>query len=831
MERIQETNISKRAGNKAENLHFLWAQGFLVPKGYILFPEELEEVEKELSEVEKELSRSEKGQISVLETLFEQLDLDREYAVRSSGLKEDSGDFSFAGTYESILNVKGKEDIVKAINICYASRHSKENIAYCKQNEIDPSSLEMAVIVQEMIAADYSGIAFTINPVTGIDTQIIVELVKGVGDVNADGRANPERYVYDWFQGIFIEKKVPGMLSQDLLMELMENLLKIQKAYGYPVDVEFAVKDEILYFIQARQITKILFSEISDQWTTANFKDGGVSCKACYPLLWSLYEYTYEGVGNYYYPKLGVYKSGKIRKQIDCFFSRPYWNVEVCKEALMKLPGFVEIDYDNEMGLKIPYEGRGRTSKKSLKILMNLPKIIMNYSNMVKEQKIKVDDYHKGQLKKYVYYRDLEFENMSPDQFKKLWKKLITEEYFYDEVGYFWQVFLNITVQSMFKEKMMKYENYQEYLTLLSGIENVAHTRPFQKEKIIIKEIRNDAVSNEYWTGQEIQNIETLLKEGSEEFKFPLIRDYLKEYGYHAERELDLTAPSYYDNPEPLLVRIKENIKKEDYESRFMGADKAAQRYHEGMENLKEKVSKHIYKKLEKDTLQMRELLWWREELKDMSIRFYYLIKRYTNHLAQLLLSEGIIPLESDIHYFKMAELIDYIDGKCDKETMTRYLSRNRSYYESFKNFNNPSEIGQMYKEGNHKSAYTNNADKSNVNKNNKIYKGNGASSGVVKGIARVVTEEEIVSIQKDEILVTEYIDTGLIGRFPMFGGVVSEYGGTLCHSSIIAREYGIPAIVGVKDITKLIKTGDIIILDGAAGTIEKVGEKDRYRD
>lgn len=136
----------------------------------------------------------------------------------------------------------------------------------------------MSVIVQDMIEADYSGICFTVDPTNGIDSQIVIETGNGTGEKIVAGKSDVSRYVYDWYKDIII---VCGKeFDEKTLRSFSKTFVEIQKFFGYPCDIEFAVKNGELFIIKARKITKINYEAFDRIWTTADFKDG-ISATIC----------------------------------------------------------------------------------------------------------------------------------------------------------------------------------------------------------------------------------------------------------------------------------------------------------------------------------------------------------------------------------------------------------------------------------------------------------------------------------------------------------------------------------------------------------------------
>lgn len=790
-DKINNYNI----GNKAKNLQILKNNDFNIPDGIIISNETLKNLD------------------NYIEEIISKLDMKKSYAVRSSSSKEDMDNLSFAGLYNTYLNIKGRENIIESIKKCYESRLSSENIEYCKNNNIDMEDIEMAVIVQEMVDADISGIGFTINSITGNDKEIVIEVIEGLGEKNVSGKAKPEKYVYNWYEE-HLQENNNTLLSKDILKNLNEQLLNIQMLFGYPVDVEFAIKNNIIYFLQVRPITKIMFSEIDKQWTTANFRDGGVSSRLCLPLMASIYSNAFAENEKNTFLKMKLFKKEELKDEVvKYFYGRLYWDISICKDALMKTPGFIERVYETELGIPILYEGDGLTTKINFKFLKELPGIILGFQKTVNDQMENIEEFNKKQLKKYEKFNNEKLENKTLGEMEKIWKDYIENEFFINEETYLLQVYINTIKQTSFKKEFLEIMEYGDYLNLLSGIQNLSHTRPLKKESEIINRIYTDKNILEYWKNSSEEKILADYISNKNQKYFEGINEYIKEYGYHSNSDLDLTVEPYYYDTKSVITRFKNNIITDNLSILLKSDFEKNDLYNKVINNLKEKLPNGKFKKVEKKIIEMQTFMWWREELKDLSNRYYALVKKYTKILAEKYYEKGVLKDKMDIHYLKYTDILEYIDKKIDKEKIYNIIDKNKKYCKSFINFKNPNDIGKRY--GNINKQAT-------VKKN--ILKGVGCSSGIKSGKVRVVKSlEDINKIQKGEILVTKFIDTGWISRFGILNGVVSEYGGTLCHSSIVAREYEIPAIVGIEDVEKMFKDGEIIEIDGYTGEIRKI--------
>ena len=145
----------------------------------------------------------------------------------------------------------------------------------------------------------------------------------------------------------------------------------------------------------------------------------------------------------------------------------------------------------------------------------------------------------------------------------------------------------------------------------------------------------------------------------------------------------------------------------------------------------------------------------------------------------------------NDIWYLKVTNIWDYLNGKIDQDDLDIILEKNKNYYDSYRNYLSENEIGKVFSE-----------DTLKTNKNS--LKGLGANNGIVTGTARVIESfDEINRLQEGDILVTRFTDTGWTPKFAILKGIVTEYGGVLCHAAIVSREYGIPAIVSATNIMR----------------------------
>ena len=821
-------------GNKAKFLIEMKNNNFNVPDGFVVdsdtYSEEIRnnKLDKEItkclnrlnkeniSEISKEITAlfdSFKFSNNTINKIEELLSERKLYAVRSSGTKEDLDNYSFAGQYQTFLNIK-KDDVLNKIIGCYKSMFSEVILSYFVNNNISTDYLKMSVIVQEMVSSEYSGICFTVDPISGNDKTMLIEIGEGLGENIVGGQNKPEQYYFDWYENKCEIPKNNHFIDEKMLMNISIEFKKIMEYFGYPCDIEFAIVKNELYILQARKITKIEYQGYRDIWTTADFKDGGVSATICTSYMWSLYEYIWEYTLRKFVLDSKILKENDLNRKLgEMFFARCYWNLSVVKKAMSQVVGYKEREFDSEYGIKMNYEGDGETTKLTLKSLKDIIRMAIAQKKILNTRNKNAEKYKADLLDKYYIYKN-NYDRRQINDIKKSWYELTHEDYLQSESTYFWQIFINTIHQSLYKDGLLKYVSESEYLTLLGSIEDISHLLPFYDMWDVSRKIRNNNDIFKYWQEKEIEEIIKDIDSEKIREDFSDIRNLVKNYGYHSDKELDVTYKCYYEDITPFINTLKDMVFLEDKYSPAQDKKRGKEAYEKILEKIKAKVSRKKYKKIQTKVLNMRKMLWWREEFRDVSTRFYYLIRVYTIELAKLFVQEKIIENIDDIWFLKVGDIWNYLDDKITDNNIKEIIEKNKIYYNSYRNYMSENEIGQNL-----------GANDTGKNYDNAI-KGLGANNGKVVGIARVIENfDEIDRLQKNDILVTKFTDTGWTPKFAILSGIVTEYGGILCHAAIVSREYGIPAIVSCHEALNKIKDGQKIMIDGATGIVKIVEE------
>ena len=820
-------NDNGKLGNKGKFLLLMKQNGFNVPDGFVLDSDTYDETVKGPVQAQIDEALSALTSDNIMETgeklkkLFDEVKLpqdvslqikdlvkaDRLYAVRSSGTKEDLDEFSFAGQYKSFLNTK-PEDVEAKVIECYRSMFGETILSYLVNRSIDTAELKMAVVVQEMVPSEISGICFTIDPVTGNDKTMLIEVSEGLGEDIVSGKTAPEQYHYDWYEDCEVDRASSNkLISLEKLPSYARVFAGIQQQFGYPCDIEFALSGGELYILQSRRITKLNYSGINDIWTTADFKDGGVSANVCSPYMWSLYEYIWEYSLRRFIVDTKILRDEQLPAKLgQMYYGRCYWNLSVVKLAMEQIVGYKEREFDNEYGIVGDYVGDGKVTKATPKVLMHMIPIIIEQKKLLDDRRKNSGKYKRELLDLYFDYKD-KLDNGTIEDITKEFVRITHETYLRSETTYFHQIFINTIHQSLYKDSLLKYVSESEYLSLLASIDNISHLLPFYDMWDITRKIRANDSDMKFWTENSADDIAKMLDDDSHEL--PDVKQLIDEYGYHSDKELDITYPCYYEEPQVMVAMVKDMVLLDDSFSPLEDKQRGAEVYDKIMKDLEGKVSASTLRKITDKVINMRSMLWWREEFRDVSTRFYYMLRMYTMEYAKKLVSDGVLEKVEDVWFLKVGDLWDYIDGKKTKADLDDLLKKNMFYYNAYRNYISDNEIGHNFKVISEKES-----------KN--TIRGLGANNGKLTGTARVIEDfTQIDRLQQGDILVTRFTDTGWTPKFAILSGIVTEYGGILCHAAIVSREYGIPAIVCCKDAMSKIRDGQTITIDGCTGVVD----------
>jgi len=719
---------------------------------------------------------------------------DDRYAVRSSAVAEDLAGASFAGQYTTVLDV-ARDDLPGAVRTCLASAASAGVSAYLDHHanlgrdaHPDLGAPGMAVVVQRMVRADHAGVAFTLDPLTGADTELVVEYVEGLGDALVAGQVVPRTRRYDWYHERWDDEAPSDGPAPAQWDDLAAACVAAQQLYGFPLDLEFALADGKVWLLQARPVTRVTHTRLTDMWSTADFKDGGVSATTCTAYMWSLYDYVWERSLRDFLVTSRLVSPQRLRQLGQMHYGRPYWNLSVVKEVMSRVPGYRERDFDEEFGITGSYDGDGTVTALNARTAAWLVPVAWVQRRLLAQREHQADALA-ADLRATVAARLAELDDLAeaplPD-LQAAFARLTREDYLTSETTYFWQIFLNTVHQALFRDWMARHVDRDGYLELISGLEDISHLRPVTSVWSLSRQLRATGCVDEAAFGE-----------------------HLERFGYHSDKELDVSYPNYAELPEAVRRQVGDLARLDDDANPRLPVERQHTAYQARLDHLRARRGPLGRRRLTRRVTRMRTLLWWREEFRDLSTQLYDVIRRYTLVLAGRYAADGVLDAAEDVWHLAVDDLWAYGDGRRTADDLRSQVTRNRRYFDAYRHYHSDNEIGPLPPARPDASA-------------DGSLRGVGCSAGRVAGPARVVADlDDVGRLRPGDVLVTRFTDTGWTASFALAAAVVTEYGGTLCHAAIVSREYGIPCVVHATGATSWLHDGQHVTVDGAAGTVE----------
>ena len=781
------------------------------------------------------------GMEARLEQLTAAVLADGAVAARSSGTLEDLADASFAGQYESYLELKSFGQVQMGVRKCWASMFTERVYEYCHQNGRTVAELTMAVIVQRMVDARCAGVAFSVDPIAGTDDEILIEACPGLGDELVSGQIDPDRYRYSWKRGVETARleadSSAPVLSPEQVAELSQTVAEVQAAFGRPVDVEWAEQDGKIWLVQSRAVTSVGTNGFEGEWTTADFKDGGVSASVCTPFMAALYDRVFSTSMPEYLDQVGlVSRQPEDQDWYMVAFGRPYWNAGLVKQRLTSLPGFKERSFDEDLGIRVGYEGDGVTTSLSpksivfgLRVLSRLSKSFVHRLEV--NPKIAV-----GWEKSLSNWEAIDRAALSDEEFSQSLQRLLDQEYVQCETDYFRTIYDNSNAQTLFQEKLDALakkapDGRLDSLALMGGLHDLSHLRPTREEGQLLDEMRAAGSAIDFAQ----QPVEDLLAAYQSGKYFPaadLIHDYLQRWGWMAPATLEIRVPRWSEDPRPLFESMQRALAAcaettqgahatvADSELRQRDAfDVAVTNCKQLMSTWIPGLSARRRKAFDARLKTVRELLWWREEMRMHSTRMYATVRLWALEFGRRQVNAGVFSEQEDVFFLDLDQVLSLVRKQLAPEQVKVIIANNRCYYQGFRDFHNPDEIG---------SRWLATGGETPLITDSTALTGIGGSGGSYEGIARVLASvDEVGRLQAGDVLVTRFTDPGWTSSFAGLGAVVTETGGVLSHAAVIAREYGFPAVLAVSGATQTIQDGERILVDGDNSRVVRLDAKE----
>ncbi len=754
------------------------------------------------------------------------------YAVRSSATAEDLPTASFAGQQDTYLNIIGKDAILKHISKCWASLFTERAVIYRLQNGFDHKKVFLSVVVQKMIFPQASGILFTADPVTSNRKVLSIDASFGLGEALVSGLVNAD--IYKVREGKVIDKKISSkklaiyalegggtleqelppeqqslqVLTEDQLLQLEHMGRKIEGHFGSPQDIEWCLAEDEFYIVQSRPITTlypipqvkdeenhVYLSVAHNQMMTDPMKPLGLSF-----FLLAAAGTMFQAGGRLFVDVASMLASSDSRKLLLNMFGQ---GDPLTKEALMTLinRNFIKLLPNDE-----------KEADKSNKGLPNwgapvqiesdpalVSALIQKSETSIEVLKQNIQTKSGSDLFDFILEDIKELKTIRSDpQGSAVYMAAINASTWINENMNQWLGEKNAA--DTHSQSVPNNITSEMGLALLDVADVI---RPYPEVIDYLQHTKDDNFLEEL----------VKLKGGKE--ATDAIHAYLRKYGMRCVGEIDITKTRWSEKPAALVPLILSNIKnfepnasRQKFEQGLQEAQKKEQMLLERLKQLPDGEEKAKETKRMIDII--RTFIGYREYPKYGMISRYFVYKQALMKEAEQLVQEGIINEKEDVYYLTFEEFREVVRTK--KLDYTTIIKRK----EEFKLDEKRTPPRVMTSEG---EIITGEYKRENLPEN--AIAGLPVSSGVIEGRARVILNMEEAELETGDILVTSFTDPSWTPLFVSIKGLVTEVGGLMTHGAVIAREYGLPAVVGVENATKLIKDGQQIRVNGTDGYVE----------
>lgn len=859
---IGRSNIVEVGGKGANLGELSKIEGIQVPDGFCITTRAYEKItanNKQLNGLLDELSQLKPGDLHAvsktsakIRALIENISIPDEiieeiesylanfnkheaFAVRSSATAEDLPTASFAGQQDTYLNVIGEAAVQKHISRCWASLFTDRAVIYRLQNDFDHRKVQLSVVVQKMAFPQAAGILFTADPVSGNRKILSIDASFGLGEAMVSGLVNADNYqvyngkitdkkisvkklaIYALKDGgtkeeeLSVEAQNKQVLTEEQILHLEQLGRKIEAHFGSPQDIEWCLVDDIFYIVQSRPITTLYpIPEGNDQGNHVYISVGHqqMMTNAMKPLGLSLWQLRaarpmFKAGGRLFVDVTDslVTPAGRANL-LDAMGQHD----PLIKDALITITSrgdFIKLLPDDGKGPVLVKSTKGLSATAILAQIGNDPAIV---ADLIKHNKTSVEA-----LKQNIQTKS------GPDLFDFIMEDIEQSKKMIFDSQHMGVIIAAMNASSWLNEKMEEWLGEKNPADTLSqsapnnvtsemglALLDVADIiRPYPELINYLQETKKGNFLDDliqFDGGKETQNA---------------IYAYLEKYGMRCAGEIDITNTRWSEKPSILIPLILSNIK--NFEPNA-GKRKFEQGQQEALKKENELLDRLALlpqgeQKVE-ETKQMISLLrnfaGYREYPKYGIVNRFFIYKLALLKEAEKLLKAKVIREIEDVYHLTFQEFREAVfTHKLD----IQLIDKRKETFKQYEKLIPPRVItsdGEIIR-GRYKRE----------NLPAQAIVGLAVSSGVIEGRARVILNMEDADLEEGDILITPFTDPSWTPLFVSIKGLVTEVGGLMTHGAVIAREYGLPAVVGVENATKLIKDRQRIRLNGTDGYVE----------
>ncbi len=789
-------------GEKARNLAWLIRQGYAVPRSYSLSYETSELCKQDLETCRQQIQQA----------LRQQLDPSRAYAVRSSANVEDSALHSYAGQFNTLLNLRGLDNVCKGIEKLVLDGPAQQLSVYTTQMGGDKAEHRLALIIQEMVNPLVSGVAFSRNPITGLD-EVIVEAVHGSGEKLVQEGQTPERWVKKW--GKWIAQPPQSEIELALIDKISQQTGEIAKKYRRPVDLEWVYDGATLYWVQLRPISGLEAKNIYSNRISREFFPGLIK-----PLIWSVNTRLVNSAWINLFSELIGPNDLKPEDLARSFGYRAYFNMGTVGRilSLMGLPReTLELMLGIEGGADRP---RFRPSAGTMRLL---PRMIWFLIKRAMGQRRTLPDMVRMQ-KAYAHLFDRSKTEFSDDELLQQVDRLYQLNLKAAEYNIVTPLAMGISTL-LLRRQLAGVGVDMANFDLMAGMLEMRDYDPKAAIQDVAAQINQlDAAARQQITCSSYQAFNAL--PGLASLKRELA-ELLHKFGHLSDAGNDFSMVPWRENPEMVFQMVL----KEAEQLAGEGAnqpEQAAIKPEEGQKAGKIKKIRFNDLKLNrwkrfwlKSSYQRaRKSHYQREVVSSVYTYGYGLFRELFLELGRRLAQQGVIETREDIFFLTWDEVRAVVqpgapgvpeDGFAE---VRQLIAQRQQELAKSRDLVYPDVIyGDVLPPVIEKKEME------------RVLRGVPGSSGYYRGPVKVIRSmQDFDRLEDGDVLVIPYSDVSWTPLFTRAGAVIAESGGMLSHSSIVAREYNLPCVVSVPQACSL-PDDAIVAVDGYKGEIYLVSE------
>ena len=779
------------------------------------------------------------------------------YAVRSSSPEEDLSGASFAGNYETYLGIKYdslEKYILKSFISCLDYRVFKYKI----EKGFNVSEIKIAIVIMKQINCDVAGVGFSINPINNDYDEAVITSNFGLGESVVGGIITPDEYIVNKITKKIISKKLgskekivklntnnnetsiieqnkdmkkESSLKDELIVKIIEAIIFIEKNYEMPIDFEFGIEKNILYILQARPITT--YNKIPKELLTKPnekrqlYFDGTVGVQGFEKPLSTMTTSIFKKFAHFIGMKIfGSNNLDNVKESIlDCFGGKLIMNLsniltKVQKEFLCKfganinrvIPEVLSKYADNYKNEKICYE----IDVSKIGMAWRLPiKRIIFYNFFAQSTKENFEYYLKEFMEQNEKYIE---ENLNSNLSISIIINKILDEISSHFRDYLIPIMFLGMIKGYIEVKKLFEESIKSNPELYEDLNNLTKGIPFVTIKMGLElyELTKFFDKNDYKgkTADDFYN-DYLNKKFPKKFytDFDL---FMKKYGFRGVGELDIKNERYYEIPKSITDQIFSSLlttdenknPKKDFD------DTNAKRPEVYKKLLKIAEAKGFSNEFEEAYKLMMNFFHYRESPKYFLIFTFSKIRKLILKRANILLEKNLINDINDIFKLKIDSLITILENidKFNKEKIEKIIKKDNRLFELFDSWKRYPLLfdsrGRLFFQ-----------EKKISNKKNELI-GDTVSFGKIRGKAKVLNTVDEKKFNPGEILITKATDPGWTPLIINCGGIVLEIGGMLQHGALVSREFNKPCVVGIDNVTKIIKDGENVEVDAIEGVV-----------